>query len=331
MDYKEIKKKRTGETLIFCNFNDLLQELTGFSDKDEAIANSQTSGNEIITYCPFCKSEGYQKKKLYIKKDFTVGHCFHCTRSFIHVDNEVKVDYQVPGFLGGFLGWNGDITLPKLTDIRWNLDNWMYDFDTTDEVGEKYLASRHGFLPEIAKLLDFKYNNGNIVIPFRYRGNVVYYQIRFSGKSKIKYFFPPVENGMKMPYILDFGEGKRRLIVCEGVFDAIALMIMAPDYLPIAVLGSSISDYQLGYLREYIPEEIVVYMDETRISQKIVNKIKSQIDYCPIRIIPSGGEDPEENLISRIKRGKNLQWIRPQENKVGFKNNLTNIINNYTI
>ena len=50
-------------------------------------------------------------------------------------------------------------------------------------------------------------------------------------------------------------------------------------------------------------------MDETNISIRIANKLKSVIDYCPIKIIKSDGTDPEETMKMRMRCGYNLQWI----------------------
>lgn len=314
MDFKEVYFNKSGKRVIFTKFEEFLPEITGVKDIDEFKAIVKKSGTEYICHCPFCKAEGHKKHKLYIHEDLEKGNCFVCGRNFINIDDTVRVDYRIPEFLPMFS--SALISVPKIIDSNFDMDAWNYEFESTDEVGEKYLASRHQYLPEIAKLLGFKYMNGNIVIPFRYNGEVVYYQIRFSS-GKFRYLFPKVEAGQKMPYILDFGEGKKRLIICEGVFDAIALMIMAPEYLPIAVLGSDITDYQINYLREYLPEEIVIYMDETSISKRIKRRLKSTFS-CPIRIIHSDGEDPEENLKKKISWGSNLQWITPQENKPGF-------------
>jgi hypothetical protein len=165
---------------------------------------------------------------------------------------------------------------------------------------------------ELYKMLDFKFMDGNIVMPFKYKGEVFYYQFRFSGKnSKIRYFSPPIS--AKPPHIIEHGNCKK-IIICEGIFDAIALLIMAPEFMPIAILGSSISDYQIDFIREYVPEEIVVYMDETDISRRVATKIQSIIDYCPIRIIKSDGQDPEENLKKRLKYNKKLNWINAKYN-----------------
>ena len=84
--------------------------------------------------------------------------------------------------------------------------------------------------------------------------------------------------------------------------------------MPVAILGSSISDYQIEFIREYVPEEIVVYMDETDISKRVATKIQSVIDYCPIRLIKSDGQDPEENLKRRLKYNKKLNWINAKYN-----------------
>ena len=51
-------------------------------------------------------------------------------------------------------------------------------------------------------------------------------------------------------------------------------------------------------------------MDKTDISIRIAEKIKETIDYCPISIIKSNGEDPEERMKRLISYGVNLQWIK---------------------
>ena len=100
------------------------------------------------------------------------------------------------------------------------------------------------------KILDFKFWEDNVVMPFKYKGEIFYYQIRFTGNSPIRYFFPPIS--AKPPYVIDHDvkPSGNKIIISEGVFDAIADLIMFPEYIPFAVLGSSISDYQNNtYLR----------------------------------------------------------------------------------
>ena len=308
MEFKEVKKK-DGTVLVFCNFEDLLKDFYGVGSMEE-VEPFQNSNGEYIIHCPFCRDSGHTKHKLYIKSDLTVGHCFVCTRTYVHVTDQIDTSYKIPDFFPLFK--NNGLDLVKLSDPIWSLEKYLFEFDDFDETGFNYLMSRHRFMGDLYKILDFKFMDGNIVMPFKYKGEVFYYQIRFSGKNtKIRYFFPPIS--AKPPYIIEHGDC-RKIIICEGIFDAIALLIMAPEFMPIAILGSSISDYQLQFIREYIPEEIIVYMDETEISKRVATKIQSVIDYCPIRIIKSDGQDPEENLKKRLKYNKKLNWIHAKYN-----------------
>ena len=134
-----------------------------------------------------------------------------------------------------------------MTDPEWSLDKFKYEFDDFDQTGYDYLLSRHQYMAELYKILDFKFMDGNIAMPFKYHGEIFYYQIRFSGNSSIRYFFPPIS--AKPPYIIEHGANKN-FIICEGVYDAISLLIQAPDYTPFAVLGSSISDYQIAIMKK---------------------------------------------------------------------------------
>lgn len=305
--YRELTTRK-GKKVVFCNFEELLMNAYGVGTMDEVRGFLNESTGEYICHCPFCKEEGHTKHKLYIKEDLSEGHCFVCCRAFINTDDRVDVTFKVPEF-NNFFGWKGFNVVP-LTDPVWSLDKFKYEFDDYSEKGVQYLIGRHQFLGELYKVLDFKFWEDNIVMPFKYHGEIFYYQIRFTGDSPIRYFFPPIS--AKPPYVIDHDvqPSGNKIIISEGVYDAIADLIMFPDHIPFAVLGSSISDYQLEFLREYLPSEILIYMDETSISKRIADRVKQTIDYCPIHIIPSDGEDPEENLKKRIKNGWDLQWKR---------------------
>ena len=307
VDYKEVKKK-DGTVMIFCKLEDLLKEFYNVGSMEEVEPNVNSSG-EYIIHCPFCKAEGHTKHKLYIKSDLTVGHCFVCHRAFINVDGEVRIDYKIPNFFPSFMSRNNIPNgLVRLTDPTWSLDKFYNDFVDYDQKGYEYLVKRNPYLKDLYKILGFKFWDGNIVMPFfDPNGEVFYYQIRFTGNSKIKYFFPPIS--YKPIYVIPHGNNKK-LIISEGVYDAIANLVMAPDYTPIAVLGSSVSDYQLNLIRSFVPERIIVFMDELKLSIGIANRLKTVIDYCPIDIIKSDGEDPEERLVRRIRTGKNISWIK---------------------
>lgn len=306
MEFKEVKSK-SGKTVVFCDLEELV--LSQFNVKNLGEANSHLiNGKEYICHCPFCKKEGHKKHKLYVKSDLSTGHCFVCTRAFVNVSKTLDLSYRVPEFN---LFGPGEFKITPLSDKVWSLDKFKTEFTEFDEKGVDYLNSRHPFMKELYKILGFRFWDGNVVMPFMYKDELIYYQIRFSGKSRIRYFFPPIS--AKPPYIIEYGNqkpGETKIIIVEGVFDAISCLIQAPGYIPFAVLGSSISDYQISFLREYIPSEIIIYMDDTEKSINISRRIKATLGYARTRIIKSDGTDPEENMIKRLNYGKELQWIK---------------------
>lgn len=308
MDFQEITKK-DGTRIIFCHFEDLIPEAFGKTLEELEGSSSKQGGgvNEFIGHCPFCKAEGHKKHKLYLKSDLTVGHCFVCGRAFINVNDEIDTSIELPEFIPS-PGYK-PLVIERPDDPEWNIEKYYTEFDDFSDSGLQYLMGRHKYMEQLWQALEFKFMNGNVVIPFKYHNEIFYYQIRFAGNSKIRYFHPHIKKGCKPPYIIETSPNPKKFIICEGVFDAISLLIQAPDYTPMAVLGSDITEYQISFLREYLPQKILIYMDKTDISIRIAEKLKASIDYCPISIIKSNGMDPEEYMKKRMQYGKNLTWI----------------------
>lgn len=294
MEY-QIWKRKNGSEIVLCNLKELLVEQLNVTSLLEARSRLNSSG-EYAVKCPFCSSEGYEKEKLYIHEDLEKGYCFKCTRTYINVDDEIRYDIRIPVCEN-----SSSVSLVKLNDPIWSLNAFENEFDEYDGIGYNYLVTkRHKFMSQLYKVLNIKFHDHNPVIPFYYRGELIYYQVRFIKSKRIKYFMPPISH--KPIYSIEHGNNKK-LIISEGVFDSIANLILYPDRTPISVLGSSVSDYQIEMIRNYCPEDIVIYMDETRISYNVKKKLERVINYCPISIIRSDGEDPEENLKKRIRRG----------------------------
>lgn len=294
MDYQELTKK-DGRVIILCNFDELLMDFYGSKSMTE-VQNYLKDNGEYIIKCPFCKAEGYTKDKLYIKGDLTVGHCFKCHRAFINVTDTIEYNIKTPS-----ISRTRSFDLVKLNNENWNLDMYNNEFDDYDEIGEKYLASRHKYLPALAKVLGFKFYNHNVIMPFYFHGELIYYQMRFTNKNPIRYFFPPIS--AKPIYSIELTDS-RDLIISEGIFDGISNLLMYPDKKPICILGSSVSDYQIEMIRTYNPRSITVYMDETELSIKVTKKLQSVIDNVEYHLWKSDGTDPEEALKKRIKYGK---------------------------
>ena len=326
MEYRELTK-RDGTKVVICNFEKLLTEAYGVETMEE-VHNFINQGNgEYLCHCPFCRLEGHQSgftaRKLYINDEFTLGHCFVCGRAFVNVDDILKFnvpdinyitacpsDWRVISYL------EAETIDPKVKES--NLAKGIKNFNEYaefDQRGYDYLLGRHGFLKDLIKPLGIRFDsNGNPVIPFKYGDEVIYYQtrkIKLRGKNDPKYDMPAMLRGTKPPYIIEVGD-KKKLIICEGVYDSMSLLIQAPGWTPVAICGSQITDYQIQFLREYVPSEIKIYMDKTELSNGILRKLKKVIDYCPISVVWSDGTDPEENLKKRLTWAKSvadLQWI----------------------
>lgn len=281
-------------------------DLEAYVDAQLKDGNFTEQRNDILMECPYCIDaykhdrtyEGpYKKHKLYVTKNKQMGHCFRCDKIFINSNENIRYELSVPGIYTA----PQEFQVEKLNGRPWNLELFN-DFDEESDKGMEYLLKkRHGYFRELKSLLHIRFSNNNPVIPFYYHGELIYYQIKMAfGNSKLPYFSPPISH--KPLYIIEKKENTK-FVICEGTFDAIACLILFPDRTPVAILGSSITDYQIAMLRTYVPEDILIYMDETSLSIKNRDKIQRYINYADFDIQFSNGEDPEERL-KRLLREK---------------------------
>ena len=263
----------------------------------------QEKKNDYAVMCPICRERkeaeepNYHNLKLWIDKSLEFGRCFVCNSVFISNNDKIKTVVKPFGIM--------DMSNMKVSHL--SHEYWTYDLFNSlpqyDEDGINYLSkSRHFFLGSLYRPLGIRFYGHNPVIPFYFNGEMIYYQIRLiDSNSKIKYFSPPIDH--KPAYIIEKKENKN-IVICEGVFDAIACLILYPKWTPFAVLGSSITDYQIWMLRSYIPERIKIFMDKTELSVGIKDSISKYINYADIYINKSDGRDPEEVLKKKIILGE---------------------------
>lgn len=261
--------------------------------------------NDYIVMCPSCyeekKSKGvnnYSNLKLYIDKGLRYSRCFRCDSVFLSDDDSLHKEVRALEMPVDMSNW----TVTTLgSEGYWTLDRFN-EFDEDDEIGVDYLGSRYYPYRKAYKKLGIRFKDHNPVVPFYYKGELIYYQIRLIDKnSKIKYFSPPAPH--KNPYVIESKTGDNSsIVICEGTFDAIACKYLYPDRTPFAVLGSDITQYQIAMLRSYCPENIYIYMDKTDISLRVKSSIEKYINYANIEIIESDGTDPEERLKLNLLR-----------------------------
>lgn len=262
-------------------------------DPQYKIEGVKDSPNEYVRKCSYCmKNYNYQKPKLYIKKDLSVGHCFHCDSVFLNRQlQESEVCTEVTRMIR-FKGFNKkrDFSLPEF--------DATYYFESKDE-DKKCIEYLHNRNPKL-NYSDYgiKFRRGKVVIPFYLYGKVVYYQIRYLNPvGSMKYFNPVIPN--KIPYILPTRPVGHKVVLVEGCFDAFAAEHLFPkDYAIIALLGKTVTEYQISLLRDFRVDDFTIYLDKTELSRNLVSKLKEVDDFsiAKYRIIGSDGTDPEEYL-----------------------------------
>lgn len=260
--------------------------------------------NDFAVLCPMCmeekRSQGikdYRKLKLWVIKDYGYGHCFRCGTVFLSDDGSINTNVKKLEKPVDMSNWK----VSKLgSDGYWSLDRFK-EFDEYDQKGVDYLAKERLYLyRKMYKILGIRFKDSNPVLPFYYKGEIINYQMRIiDPKSKIKYYTPSCDH--KNPYILE-SKDTSKWIISEGAFDAVACRLLYPEYSAFAVLGSDITDYQIGMLRTYVPEEIIIFMDYTKLSYKIKESIEKYINYAKITIHNSDGTDPEEHYRLKLIR-----------------------------
>lgn len=262
--------------------------------------NCSHSGSEYKIDCPICKQLGFNylnKKKLYIKDDFSVGFCFRCGTKF---KNKFDITKDSMDFLL-------NLSKPKPKEFKEEaIDVSLYN-SAKDFIkdGVDYLGTRRLWLKDNYKKLGIKFLNDRLIIPFFKDGNinndVIFYQCRYYDPDKSggkRYFIPPSTN--KPIYIPPISnKNSDTMILCEGPFGAIAISNKYPSYLVGAVMGSNISDFQLFLLSKFKNvKNFVLYFDEDKINKKAKKILSSKFPFCNYTLITSPLGDPEDDLVA---------------------------------
>lgn len=274
-------------------------------DLESYVGNSTLNDNDhYMVVCPVCKhnhitgEDGYyvdptyNKAKLSVDKNKEVGYCFRGGHVFVTNSDTLRV--RMPKFN---LFIDEEVSIIKLP----SLDHAKKSFyDLTDSMKE-YLHGRNPYIDPVElgiRTMKFWDDRPNVMIPFYWNNDMIYYQLRFTDDKSPKYYHPSIAK--KPVYIPKGTPLTDKWIIVEGVFDAIACLTSYPQYTPIAILGSNMTDYQINLLRSVIlPSEILVRMDDDHISKKVMKKlidspIAMYVD--SIDLIHSSGLDPEEQL-----------------------------------
>jgi DNA primase len=232
----------------------------------------EAKGPELMFYCPFCD---HHKRKLQVNCDTQQWHCWVCGakgRSIFVLAKKLKAPKQIYSELGDVLGlkqtYNSNDRLKTIGRLP---KQFQFLFDTSDGIMRnqalKYLESRG-----ISKYDIIRYNigfcvdgeyGGRIIVPsYDADGNLNYFVGRSIYEGKMKYKNPPVSKN-----IIVFESNVNwslPIILCEGVFDAIAIKRNA-----IPLLGKTVSEMLMSRLVSERVRDVVIALDPDALSTAV--------------------------------------------------------------
>lgn len=260
--------------------------------------------NDTRIICPLCKAEKtrqgnpyYSKRKLYLYKDSGLGYCQRCNTIFVPYfePNPDKIIMRLPHFqVEDPYEFTELSKIPAL--FKGGIDYYNNAPPVSNKVKEFLRGRRSDAVMNHWDELKFRaYNDEEVLVPFFWDGEPFFYQTSYCHPKALKYHTPPVSN--KPLYILR--QGCPTVVLCEGIFDAIACLDIYPNCTIAAVLGKAVTPYQVWMLRRLLPSQIIVYLDKSQLSLNLITQLKEYpiAEYCQFSYVSiEGEEDPDEYL-----------------------------------
>jgi DNA primase len=275
--------------------------------------------------CPFC-GEDRSDMRLYVNPESGMGDCKHCGVAF----GPVKFVMAAEGCSGAkareILDGEGDGYIrerPVLTAPTIPLPS-VVPISTIPAAGE-YLERRR--IPSDAiKRFGLCYciadietettifrTKGRVIIPiYGLDGTLASWQGRdITGKSKLKYLFPPgfkgaeyLFNAQSIPHNPDY------LLVVEGVMDVIGWWLAGVKNV-VATFGKKVSVEQMEMIRAIKPKSVFIAWDSDAIDKKY-DFMEDFGHLFPVRMIDLGGKDADEMakgaLVAALASAKPYNW-----------------------
>jgi DNA primase len=272
-------------------------------------SGTDTGKGELVYFCPFCN---HHKKKLDVNIATGQWHCWVCdakgksvftlikkaggSKEYYAQANEI---YQNSTFKKDKSVVNNTIVLPKEFMTLYGKNNSI-----TFNHAKNYLLKRNVSEYDIVRYnigycIDGKYG-GRIIVPSYSSDGILNYFIgRSFYNSPLKYKNPPAS---KNTIIFDlYINWKMPIILCEGVFDAIAIKRNA-----IPLLGKTVQDKLLEKIVTNRISDVIICLDSDALETS--NKICNQLLRYGINVskVTIKGGDPADigyqGMIRKIKK-----------------------------
>jgi len=239
--------------------NTLLEKVLGIS--------YQMKNGENAYHCPFCN---HHKKKLQVNFETQKWHCWVCNQGghkigilLRKINAPKNIISEVLKVLGDYRGVSKDkeekteynVSLPQCYKPLWKKSDDPLYKNAIHYLRQRGIGSVDILRYSIGYCSSNGYSNRIIIPSYDADGKLNYFIARdMFPNSKFKYKNPPMSKdmiGFEM-YI----NWKEPIVLCEGVFDAIAIRNNA-----IPLLGKFLSKTLLKKLAEKQPKEVYVALD----------------------------------------------------------------------
>jgi len=277
--------------------------------------------------CPFC-GEDRPDMRLYVNPETGLGDCKHCGTAFGPVKFVMAaegcsmrqarelIDGQGDGYVRERpeVGVAPSIPLPRVVPIADFPDAEAYLFarripsEAVKRFGLCYCTTN-------IEVQDHVYRTkGRIIIPiYGADGRLASWQGRdITGKSKLKYLFPPGFKGAEYLYNAQaIPKNPDYLVIVEGVFDAIGWWLAGVKNV-VATFGKKISSQQVEMVRSINPKMVFIAWDADAIDKKF-DFMEKYGHLWSIRMIDlADGKDADEMekaaLIAALSNAKSYEW-----------------------
>ena len=235
-------------------------------------------GRELIAQCPKCK-----RIKLYINARTFKFHCFRCKWSGQIKSKVGQLTVKSPEITGTFEIEQELGKFERLSSFKHSKPYYQY------------LAKR-GISKAIADgtlqagvSSTWRYWN-RLILPVYENKEMVFFVARAINGEEPKELSPSGSPKQNYVYGIDFILPGSPVVITEGIFDAESVSICG--YIGVAILGSAISDIQIGKILAKKPSDILILLDGDKAgtlgSNTAISKFKKRGFFCSSLSLPAG-------------------------------------------
>ena len=264
------------------------------------LGNYREYKSDVAFHCPFCH---HHKKKLNINLENQKWHCWVCNakgRKFIHLLRKISASQDIINEIlkdiGEYKSYNNDkeektkydVSLPKCFKPLWKEYDCITYKHAIRYLNKRNIEKRDIIRYGIGYCADGGYENRIIIPSYDKNGMINYFIARdIFPNSKLKYKNPNMSKDIIIFELLI--NWKKPIILCEGVFDSIAIKRNA-----IPLLGKFPSKTLVKKIIQNRVKEVYVALDDDAKSDAI--KLSSFLMNYGIKIhrISLKEKDPSE-------------------------------------